>query len=261
MLAVYYDALAPLARLEDATDAPFYPPSEQLITAIKEASQLRHARYCGLASTMGEIVVRRMGLPEDGTRRALFTIGRDLHTTIARSFGARLIEAGPRRLNPIMFPHTLPSATAVTLGAAAKAHLCAIGFDGLGAFGDALASAHMLLASKIATEVLLVVLSLSEVDDEDSMLCAVGLLLRRPGGEKTAHLCFEMNDKTDDSEDLAPSPMQRLAAIVAGKAQETRIGACRAFCPAEASSRNNLSSSDQDDLRLLSGVGEVGFRP
>lgn len=118
-------------------------------------TQLRHARYCSLASVMGEIAVRQLLPWARGNRRAILTAGGDLHMEVASTFAQRLQEAGANRLNPIMFPHTLPSATATTLAAQFNAHVCAVAVEGSGAFGHAWHLAEMLISSKCADEVLI----------------------------------------------------------------------------------------------------------
>ena len=237
MDAMLYDALAPLAAAakDDSAGAPFYSPSEALIRAIEEEGQLRDARSCGLAASMGEIVVRGVDPAADGKRRALFTVGRDLHVGIARSFGERLIEAGPRRLNPIMFPHTLPSAAAVTLGAIAKAHLCALVFDGEYAFYDALEAAQLLLEGAAADDVLLIVLDSANAQQTvgDRSLCALGLLLRRTSGPgKGTRLLFERTSNGDclPRRNRSANDLRLLTRIAAGTADHAKIGSFFVSC-------------------------------
>lgn len=154
--------------------------SAELLSAISEATRLRHARYCGVASAIGEIAVRALAPLARGTGRAMLTAGIDPHQAVAENFGMRLREAGPRRLNPIMFPHTLPSAAAVTLGAQFEAHTCAIALDGRAAVQDALSLAQLLLATNQVTDVLLFVciaMAGFERPDPSRELSGIGVLL------------------------------------------------------------------------------------
>lgn len=182
MYAIAWDGLESLQPMEVARDGlPILRRvTPELLSAIAQASQLRHARYCGLSSTMGEIVVRKLLSFARNGRRALFTVSIDPHKGIARSFGERLAEAGPRRLNPIMFPHTLPSATAVTLAAQFEAHVCAVAFDGPSGLHAALSTASLLFETERVDEVLLYLCSAEwelEAPGSECPLFAIGLLL------------------------------------------------------------------------------------
>lgn len=164
----------------------------ELLSAIEQASQLRHARYCGLSSTIGEIVVRELLSFARHGRRALFTVSVDPHRGIAQTFGERLAEAGPRRLNPIMFPHTLPSATAVTLAAQFEAHVCALAFDGSGGLYPALSTASLFFETDRVDEVLLYLCSTEcelEPPGSEFPLFAIGLLLSQ---QRLADRCLKI---------------------------------------------------------------------
>ena len=154
--------------------------SAGLLSAIADATRLRHARYCGVATAIGEIAVRTLTPWAQGDARAMLTACIDPHQVIAENFGIRLREAGPRRINPIMFPHTLPSAAAVTLGAQFKAHTCAIALDGRAAVQDALSLARALLDTNQATDVLVFICIATagfERPDPSRELSGIGVLL------------------------------------------------------------------------------------
>jgi hypothetical protein len=154
--------------------------SADLMTAILETTRLRHARYCGVSSAIGEIAVRALAPLVGEGRRALLTASIDPHQAIAEAFGKRLREAGSRRLNPIMFPHTLPSATAVTMGAQFGAHVCAVALDGHGSVRDALSMAQVLLDANQATSVLLFVCVAPvgfDTPDLGSEVAGIGIIL------------------------------------------------------------------------------------
>jgi len=181
MYAIVRDALILLEPMSIATDGlpVLREATPELVSSIAHASQLKHARYCGLASAMGEIVVRELLSLARGKRRALFTAGVDPHKEIAQKFGDRLAEAGPRRLNPIMFPHTLPSATAVTLAAQFQAHTCALAFDGSNGLYTALSTASLLFEADQVDEVLVYVCSADSNNQGSTggQLFGLGLLL------------------------------------------------------------------------------------
>lgn len=186
MYAILYDALEDVEPAKFGADGlpALRRASAEVLSGISRVTQLRHARYCCVSSAMGEIVGRKLSIYADGNRRAVLTASADPHKAVAKEFGRRLHEAGARSLNPIMFPHTLPSATAVTLGAQFAAHTCSIAFDGGSALQSAMSVASLLLRAGQADTILVFACSgdvAFGVSNPDVELFGIGVLLsRRP---------------------------------------------------------------------------------
>lgn len=163
------------------------PATAQTRARLLELTQLRHARYCAFSTAIGEVAVRGLLPLARGERRAVLTAGTDLHVAVATAFGRRLAEAGPRRLNPIMFPHTLASATAVSLAAQFGAHVCAVAMEGPGSLSRALLAADVLLRGA-ADEVMVFAVEPGETAEGEpcGTMTGLGLLITHQAQEGAA---------------------------------------------------------------------------
>lgn len=158
---------------------------EVALRRVEELTTLKHARYASLAAALGEIVLRRLEPSSRGMAKAVVTVGASLHLAVARAFSDRLHSAGSRLVNPIMFPNTLPSACAVSIGALYGAHVCSVAVDGRCSVKRALHLSHLLLEAESADEVLLLVFDLPR---EGEALALGFLVARSPLGEASVEV-------------------------------------------------------------------------
>lgn len=155
-----FAALSPPTSSEFSRDRLRVRLDEVMLHRVEALTTLKHARYASLATALGEIVLRRLEPRSRGAAKAVVTVGNGLHFGIARAFSDRLHSAGSRLVNPIMFPNTLPSSSAVTIGALYGAHVCSVSVDGCGPVRRALHLSRLLLEAGSADEVLLLAFDL-----------------------------------------------------------------------------------------------------
>lgn len=125
------------------------------IERLQKLSDVRHARYGCLATVLGALSLSRLKAFSRGERRMVLAVGDDVQVSVSAIFAERLAESGARRVNPIMFPNTLPSAPAVALAARFEAHAGAMAIDGAHPFWEMLARADLLLRQDISDEIFL----------------------------------------------------------------------------------------------------------
>lgn len=141
------------------------------VKAVQRASGVRHARHAAFAVAAGALVARLVVEHEalDPSEAAVIATGGIEHLDVCWAFTQRALELGARMLNPLAFPHTLPSAHAVGIAARLGAHgpALAVGHDEL-AFGSAVRTASLLVGGGAVPNALVV-----------SVCHASSLLMRR----------------------------------------------------------------------------------
>jgi len=166
--------------------------------ALSQRSSVKHARYGGFASVLGVLALNQLQPLAKGSRRAVLTTGSATHWEVAQAFGERLASSGARLVNPVMFPNTLPSATAVMLASRYSAHVCALSVDGACTLGRALLCVQQLFAMDDIDEALLF------VHDEGLLHGTVGIAFLVTGDPRSA-MSFAVSPSDEAERDQGPA--------------------------------------------------------
>ncbi|MER8512915.1 hypothetical protein NKH47_08175 [Mesorhizobium sp. M1060] len=125
---------------------------------VKLASSVavKHARHRDYAAVLAKLASRRALRPGDG-RLGIISTGGPIAVARSIAFAVEALERGPRFVNPLGFPATLPSDLPTGLAADLGAHQFAFvaGWNRL-AFLDAIITGHRFLALGLADVVLVI---------------------------------------------------------------------------------------------------------
>lgn len=167
--------------LASDTARPTIAPANQLELAVKrlspthreiirELSGVPRARHASFASCLGAAAVR--GLLQQQAQAnlddlAIIVVGWRHHIPISWGFTERALTYGAGLVNPVQFPHILPSAVSTTIAAVVGSHGPALGVDlEFPAFRGGLDLAKQLIATEICQSAAIVSVSDASVFSE-----------------------------------------------------------------------------------------------
>ena len=137
---------------------------------IRELSGVPRARHASFASCLGAAAVRgllQQQTPADLDDLAIIVVGWRHHILASWGFTERALTYGAGLVNPVQFPHILPSAVSTTIAAVVGSHGPALGVDlEFPAFRGGLDLAKQLIAAGICQSAVIVGVSDASVFSE-----------------------------------------------------------------------------------------------
>lgn len=136
---------------------------------IRELSGVPRARHASFASCLGAAAVRGLlqQTPADLDDLAIIVVGWRHHIPVSWGFTERALTYGAGLVNPVQFPHILPSAVSTTIAAVVGSHGPALGVElALPAFRGGVDLARRLIAAGICQSAVIVGVSDASVFSE-----------------------------------------------------------------------------------------------
>lgn len=90
--------------------------------ALRKASGVAYAKKAGFDAVLGALVVNLLSDKIDKENAGIFLCGNQAHLATAHEFALRTITRGPRLIDPLRFPATLPSFAPTAIAAVHKCH-------------------------------------------------------------------------------------------------------------------------------------------